>query len=57
MGSGLWCVWPHCTGIIFGIPMYTLVFTLDVLLLFSDAMAGLGNVIPIWLDPKEYFSY
>ena len=37
--------------------MYTLVFTLDVLLLFSDAIAGLGNVIPIWVYPKEYFSY
>ena len=29
--------------------MYTLVFTLDVLLQFSDAIAGLGNVI--WVDP------
>ena len=29
--------------------MYTLVFTLDVLLQFSDAIAGLGHVI--WVDP------
>ena len=27
----------------------------SVLLLFSDAIAGLGNVIPIWVYPKEYF--